>query len=145
MAFANIGGRGCLFLAESDAIDRYAWRAGTLGRRHVVVHNLPDGGAHPLKNVVVANDNTVFFDIGSASNASPPGGTRPPQATVMAVDPGGGRLRVLATGVRNGDGLSFARDGTLDGGQRARRRRLPAPPPLRRRCRRLSAGHASLR
>jgi glucose/arabinose dehydrogenase len=113
MAFANLGGNEYLFVAETDEIDRYVWRHGTLGARTVIVHNLPDGGAHPLKNVVVAPNHTVYFDIASATNASPPGATTPPRATVMAVDPDGHHLRVFATGVRNGDGLSIAPDGTL--------------------------------
>jgi glucose/arabinose dehydrogenase len=113
MAFTNRGGQEYLFVAEANEIDRYAWRDGALGARKVIVRGLPDGGAHPLKNVVVASDDTVYFDIGSASNASPPGGTSPPRATVMAVDPNGDHLRVFATGVRNGDGLSIAPDGTL--------------------------------
>jgi glucose/arabinose dehydrogenase len=113
MTFANLGGHEYLFVAESNQIDRYVWRDGTPGARKVIVHGLPDRGSHPLKNVVVASDHTVYFDIGSASNASPPGGTTPPRSTVMAVDPTGGHLRVFATGVRNGDGLAIAPDGTL--------------------------------
>jgi glucose/arabinose dehydrogenase len=113
MAFAGLGGQEYLFVAESNEIVRYAWRDGAPGARTVIVRGLPDGGAHPLKNVVVASDHTVYFDIGSASNAGPPGGTTPPRATVIAVNPNGDHLRVFATGVRNGDGLSIAPDGTL--------------------------------
>jgi glucose/arabinose dehydrogenase len=113
IAFARLAGREYLFVAETNEIDRYAWRNGTPGARAVLAGHLPTGGAHPLKNVVVARDGTVFFDIGSASNASPPSGTTPPRATVIAVGAGGARLRVFARGVRNGDGLSFAPDGTL--------------------------------
>jgi glucose/arabinose dehydrogenase len=36
-----------------------------------------------------------------------------PRAAVIAYRPNGTRRRVLATGVRNGDGLAFAPDGTL--------------------------------
>jgi glucose/arabinose dehydrogenase len=113
MAFAKVGGQEYLFVAESDQIARYVWHDGTPSARVVIVPDLPDGGSHPLKNVVVAPDHTVYFDIGSASNASPPSGTTPPRATVMAVGPDGHHLRVFATGVRNGDGLSFAPDRTL--------------------------------
>jgi glucose/arabinose dehydrogenase len=113
MAFAKVGGQEYLFVAESDQIDRYVWHDGTPAARVVIVPGLPDGGSHPLKNVVVAPDHTVYFDIGSASNASPPSSTTPPRATVMAVGPDGHHLRVFATGVRNGDGLSFAPDRTL--------------------------------
>jgi len=113
MAFAKIAGKEYLFVAESDEIDRYDWNGGSPGGRLVIVGNLPDGGAHPLKNVVVSAKGTVYFDIGSATNASPPETTTPPRATVMAVFASGQNLRVFARGVRNGDGLSFAPDGTL--------------------------------
>lgn len=113
MAFAKLAGQEYLFVAESDELDRYVWRDGSPGGRTVIVHNLPDDGSHPLKNVVVAPNGTVFFDIGSASNATPPTATSPPRATVMEVGADGRDLRVFATGVRNGDGLSFAPDGTL--------------------------------
>lgn len=113
MAFARLGAHEYLFVAESDEIDRYGWRRGVPGARRVIVRRLPDGGAHPLKNVVVSPRGTVYFDIGSASNASPPNGTTPPRATVVALSPSGAHLRLFATGIRNGDGLSFAPDGTL--------------------------------
>ena len=69
---------------------------------------------HRLKNVVVGKSHTIYVDIGSSSNANPPSswhGT--PRAAVIAYRPNGTRRRVLATGVRNGDGLAFAPDGTL--------------------------------
>jgi glucose/arabinose dehydrogenase len=79
----------------------------------VIVPNLPDGGSHSLKEVAVARGHRVYADIGSATNASPntPGGL--PRASVISFDASGGDLRVFATGIRNGDGLSFAPDGTL--------------------------------
>jgi len=113
MAFAKIAGKEYLFVAESDEIDRYRWNGGAPGARKVIAADLPDGGSHSLKNVVVSARGTVFFDIGSATNASPPATTTPPRATVMAVAPNGSDLRVFARGVRNGDGLSLAPDGTL--------------------------------
>jgi glucose/arabinose dehydrogenase len=113
MAFDRVGGQEILYVAASNEIDRYVWARGQATSRTVFAGGLPDGGAHPLKNVVVASDHTVYFDIGSASNATPqpPAGT--PRASVLAYRPDGRRVRVFATGVRNGDGLSFAPDGTL--------------------------------
>ena len=68
---------------------------------------------HTLKNVVIGPNHTIYVDIGSASNASPPAPTSPPRASVVAYEPERLGLRVIATGVRNGDGLSFAPDGSL--------------------------------
>jgi glucose/arabinose dehydrogenase len=119
LAFDRVGGHEVLYVAESDQLDRYVWTSGGLGTRTVLVHDLPDtqpdqGDVHPLKNVVVGSDHTIYVDIGSSSNASPPSswhGT--PRASVIAYRPNGTRLRVFATGVRNGDGLAFAPDGSL--------------------------------
>jgi glucose/arabinose dehydrogenase len=113
MAFDHVGGQEVLYVAGSSEVDRYVWNHGAATSRSVFAGGLPDGGAHPLKNVAVARDHTVYFDIGSSSNAGPetPGAT--PRASVLAYRPNGQRIRVFATGIRNGDGLSFAPDGTL--------------------------------
>lgn len=114
MAFDRLRGHEVLYVAESDELDRYAWLGDRVGARRVVIGNLPDGGAHPLKNVVVGRDHTVYVDIGSATNASPPTPTgRFPRASVIAYVPSTQRARVFATGIRNGDGLSVAPDGTV--------------------------------
>jgi glucose/arabinose dehydrogenase len=119
LAFDELDGHEVLYVAESDQIDRYAWVDGQLGARTVVVAHLPDTGpsgsdVHQLKNVVVGADHTVYVDIGSASNASPqPRSSGLPRASVIAFRPNGSHVRVFATGVRNGDGLSIAPDGTL--------------------------------
>jgi glucose/arabinose dehydrogenase len=118
MAFAHVAGQEVLYVAEDDAIDRYVWRDGRLGARTRVVPNLPDTAPsgsdnHTLKNVVVGADHRIYVDIGSGSNASPPGRSSPPRASVVSYNANGADMRVVATGVRNGDGLSFAPDGTL--------------------------------
>jgi glucose/arabinose dehydrogenase len=118
MAFDRIGGHEVLYVAEADALDRYVWQGGSLGQRTVLARGLPDAGpagadVHTLKNVVVGANHTIYVDIGSASNASPPAPSGAiPRASVVAFQPNGSR-RVFATGIRNGDGLSFAPDGTL--------------------------------
>lgn len=78
-----------------------------------MIPNLSDGGAHPLKNVAVGPDHTVYVDVGSTTNASPPSAGGVPRASVLAYQPADKRVRVFATGVRNGDGLSLAPDGSL--------------------------------
>ncbi len=118
LAFARFDGQEVLYVAEADEIDRYQWADGNVGARTLSVRDLPGVGPsgadyHPLKNIVVGAHGTVYVDIGSASNASPPTPGFPPRASVVSFSPTGADLRVLATGVRNGDGLSFAPDGTL--------------------------------
>jgi glucose/arabinose dehydrogenase len=85
----------------------------------VVAGNLPDqdpsgDDVHRDKDVAVARDGTVYFNVGSASNATPSDRTlTPPRAVIMAVSPTGKNLRVVERGVRNGEGLAVAPDGTV--------------------------------
>jgi glucose/arabinose dehydrogenase len=120
LAFARVAGRPVLYVAESDQIDRYGWNAGHVsGTRSVIAGHLPDtdpagDDVHREKDVAVAPDGTVYFNVGSSSNASPGDRTAaPPRATIMAVGAGGGPPRVVETGVRNGEGLAVAPDGTV--------------------------------
>ncbi len=59
-------------------------------------------------------DGTVYFNVGSSSNASPDDRAMSPQrAVIMAVRPDGTDLRVVERGVRNGEGLAVAPDGAV--------------------------------
>jgi glucose/arabinose dehydrogenase len=120
MAFTRLDGKWVLYVAESDQIDRYPWGAGGIsGARAVIAAGLPDldpagDDVHRAKDVTVAADGTVYFNVGSSSNASPDDRTMSPQrAVIMAVSPDGTDLRVVERGVRNGEGLAVAPDGTV--------------------------------
>jgi glucose/arabinose dehydrogenase len=120
MAFARLDGQWVLYVAESDQIDRYPWGPRGIRRaRTVIAKGLPDldpGGddVHRPKDVTVAANGTVYFNVGSSSNASPDDRTMSPQrAVIMAVRPNGAGLRVVERGVRNGEGLAVAPDGLV--------------------------------
>jgi glucose/arabinose dehydrogenase len=120
LAFAAAGGREVLYVAESDEIDRYPWAAGRVtGPATVIAGHLPDldpagDDVHRAKDVVVGPDGTVYFNVGSSSNANPDDRTSVPQrATIMSVQPDSSHLRVVARGIRNGEGLSIAPDKIL--------------------------------
>jgi glucose/arabinose dehydrogenase len=120
LAFDTLDGQSVLYVAESDEIDRYVWRgAAGVGARSVIVRNLPDtdprgDDVHRLKTLVVGANHRVYLNIGSAYNASTLDiAGNPPRASVVSYAPDGGDLQVLATGVRNGEGLSFAPNGVL--------------------------------
>ena len=120
MAFARLGGQWVLYVAETDQIDRYPWGAdGISGARTVIASGLPDldpsgDDVHRMKDVTVAADGTVYFNVGSSSNANPDDRTMSPQrAVIMAVRPDGTDLRVVVRGVRNGEGLAVAPDGSV--------------------------------
>jgi glucose/arabinose dehydrogenase len=119
LAFDKLDGKEVLYIAESDEIDRYVWHAnGTLGARTIVVKGLPDtdpsgDDVHRVKEIVVGRNHLLYVDIGSSSNVDTTDTTaHPPRAVVMVYTPSG-KGHVYATGVRNGDGLSFDPDGEL--------------------------------
>jgi glucose/arabinose dehydrogenase len=120
LAFAAVHGAEVLYVAESDEVDRYPWGPhGIAGRRTVIAANLPDADPngddnHRVKDVTVAPDGTVYFNVGSSSNANPDDRTMTPQrADIMAVSSDGTGLRVVERGVRNGEGLAVAPDGQV--------------------------------
>jgi glucose/arabinose dehydrogenase len=120
MAFARLDGKWVLYVAESDQIDRYPWGSGGIsGARTVIAARLPDldphgDDVHRVKDVTVTADGTVYFNVGSSSNANPDDRTMSPQrAVIMAVSPSGTGLRVVERGVRNGEGLAVAPNGTV--------------------------------
>ena len=153
LAFARVAGHWVLYVGESDQIDRYPWGAGGIsGARTVIAPHLPDldpagDDVHRPKDVAVAPDGTVYFGVGSSSNASPADrALSPPRAVIMAVNPDGSRLRVVEKGVRNGEGLAVAPDGSS--GPRsttATTSPYPVPLALRRAQRRLRPGDPGLR
>jgi glucose/arabinose dehydrogenase len=120
LAFARIKGRWVLYVAEADQVVRYRWgKKGIGGPPRVIAPHLPgtkpDGDDnHIVKDVAVAPDGTIYFNVGSSSNANPDDRTfKPPRATIISVRPDGSDLRVAERGVRNGEGLAVAPDGTV--------------------------------
>jgi glucose/arabinose dehydrogenase len=120
MAFDTFKDTRFLYVAETNQIDRYVWKGnGGLGPRTVVVSSLPDTDAtgddvHRAKSIVIGPDHTIYVTAGSASNATPTDrGESPPRGTILAYSRNGTHMRVFARGVRNGEGLSFAPDGSL--------------------------------
>jgi glucose/arabinose dehydrogenase len=119
MAFARLSGHWVLYVGESDQIDRYPWGAhGISGARTVIAAKLPGFSSgddvHPYKDIAVTPSGTVYFDVGSSSNANPDDRTmKPPRAVMMAVRPNGTDLHVVEKGVRNGEGLAVAPNGTV--------------------------------
>jgi glucose/arabinose dehydrogenase len=85
----------------------------------VVAGHLPDtdpagNDVHRVKDLVVARNGTIYFEVGSSSNASPDDLTmNPPRAVIMSVRPDGADLTVVERGVRNGEGLAVAPDGVV--------------------------------
>ncbi len=118
LAFDTFDGKEVLYIAEDDELNRYVWNAnGTLGARTILVKGLlnpQDPGDHFAKTLLIAPDHTIYMTGGSAANVSATDlHAHPERAVIYAVNPSTGALKVYATGVRNGEGLSFAPDGAL--------------------------------
>jgi glucose/arabinose dehydrogenase len=120
MAFARFDGHWVLYVGEADQIDGYPWGAhGISGARTVIAAHLPGfdssgDDVHPEKDIAITANGTIYFDVGSASNATPGDRTMKPQrAVMMAVQANGTDLHVVEKGVRNGEGLAVAPNGTV--------------------------------
>lgn len=120
LAFAKRGSGWVLYVGESDEIDAFPWLGGgKVGPQKVLAPDLPDeepagDDIHRQKDVVVGSDGRIYFDVGSSSNASPADrGYDPPRGVIDSVGPEGGPVKVVMRGVRNGEGLALAPDGTV--------------------------------
>lgn len=111
-----------LYVAESDQIDAYTYRAGTVSGRKVVVDGLPDAKssdlrgayAHALKTVVVGRNGELYISVGSTGNISAADrDTSPERAAILRAPKGGGQPTTFARGVRNGTALGLDPDGGL--------------------------------
>jgi glucose/arabinose dehydrogenase len=112
VALTRQDGRDVLVVGEQTRIVAWDYAAGAVSGRRVVVDGLP-GGGHGSKMVAVRNG-VVIYNVGSATNRDPVDRTSTPErGTIAQVGLDGAGNRILAVGVRNGEGLSFAPDGTL--------------------------------
>jgi glucose/arabinose dehydrogenase len=111
-----------LYVAESDQVDAFTYRAGAVSGKRVVVDGLPDAKspelhgayAHALKSVAVGKDGALYVSVGSTGNISADDRDASPQrATILRVPPGGGKPAVFARGVRNGTGLAIDPTGAV--------------------------------
>src|SRR3954464_4304674 len=101
--------KGTLFVAERGRITRFDGIEGKLdapGEAKVVVDNLdPDRQpGHFWKYLAMGPDGKLYFNIGAPGNIVMPSYM---EASIMRVDPKGGPLELVATGVRNSVGMDW--------------------------------------
>ncbi|MDY7088934.1 MAG: gluconolaconase [Actinomycetota bacterium] len=108
-----------LYVAESHQVVAYAYAAGEVSGKRVVIGDLPDdkspelGGkyAHALKSVAVGKDGSIYVSIGSTGNISAEDrDARPERASILRAEKGR-PAETFARGVRNGTGLAIDPDG----------------------------------
>ncbi|MET8945092.1 hypothetical protein ABZX30_16290 [Streptomyces sp. NPDC004542] len=111
---ATPDGGATLVVGQQSSIDRYTLSAnGTAQNHRTLVGSLPTGGLHYGKFVLV-DGAKVYYSVGTSTDNSPSDRTGTPQrGTISQVPLDGGTSTTVAVGVRNGEGLSVAPDGTL--------------------------------
>ena len=109
MTLAN----GSLFVATTDALVRFPYRDGQTAVEGpgAVITELPGGplNHHWTKNVIASGDGAhLYVTVGSNSNVAEHGIEQEfERAAIWEVEPANGRHRVLASGLRNPNGLGF--------------------------------------
>ena len=109
MTLAN----GSLFVATTDALVRFPYRDGQTAVEGpgAVITDLPGGplNHHWTKNVIASGDGAhLYVTVGSNSNVAENGIEQEfERAAIWEVEPANGRHRVLASGLRNPNGLGF--------------------------------------
>jgi uncharacterized protein (TIGR03437 family) len=111
MAFSTVNGVTWLYLGEASQIDRYVYNTGDTTApvsRQVLAMNLPYSGSHPLKDVAIGPDQSVYYGFGSSSNIDTGDATSDPvRAAVYKMNPDGSGPQLFASGLRNPEGLAF--------------------------------------
>jgi glucose/arabinose dehydrogenase len=79
--------------------------AGTFEALSVIVDDLPDGGQHPYRTLVVGPDSRLYISIGSDCDACAE--TNPEHATIVRTGLDGSDRAVFARGLRNTIGFGF--------------------------------------
>jgi glucose/arabinose dehydrogenase len=119
LAVATVGGTRWVYVAESNRVRRYPYRAGatTAGTGQTVVDKLPDASlpelkgayAHALKNIAISPDGHLYVGIGSSCNACAEDTTSTPRrGAVYRYPAAGGAGELYAAGLRNAEGLAVA-------------------------------------
>ncbi len=109
MAFAKVDGQWFFFLANTNAVLRYPYRAGQteLGPDFEKITDLPGNGyrQHWTRNIRLApNGKQLFVTVGSKTDHDQ---ESPPRASVLRMNLDGSDRVVFASGLRNPIGLDF--------------------------------------
>src|SRR5690606_12323562 len=107
MAWAD----GKLYVANHDALLRFDYQPGatTLEGEPEKLMDLPGGGNHWMRNIVLSPDGSkIYVTVGSASNIGEGGmEIEANRAAIHEFDIGSGRSRPFAGGLRNPNGLAW--------------------------------------
>ena len=104
---------GFFYVANTDGVWRYPYRGGetAIGDRGEKILTLPEGGYnnHWTRNLLVSADGAkLFVTVGSGSNVGEHGiANETRRANVLEINLDGSGERVVASGIRNPNGLAY--------------------------------------
>jgi glucose/arabinose dehydrogenase len=105
VALYQAGGDAFLYVGETAQVVRYRYSpSGPLGKREVVIPNLPEGG-HSTRTIAFGPDGKLYLGIGSSCNICAE--RDPRRAAVLRYNPDGSGEERFAEGMRNPVGLAF--------------------------------------
>jgi glucose/arabinose dehydrogenase len=118
MVFHRVGETLYLYVSESNQICRFRYSGSGMSAddREAIIRDLPDGSSselngaygHQLKNITIGPDNKLYMAIASASNANPEDTqSEPIRCAIYSYDLDGKNGRLVASGIRNAEGLDF--------------------------------------
>ncbi len=101
---------GYLYVANTDAVVRFAYKPGDLKATAgpVKLLDLPTGGGHSTRTVVFGPDGKMYVSAGSSCNVCEE--SDPKRAAVWQYDADGKNGRLFASGLRNAVGLAWMGD-----------------------------------
>ncbi len=102
-----------VYVADTDKVVRYPYQNGDLkarGPQEVIVPDLPAGPNHFARGIAFSlDDKRMFISVGSHTNVTDidkPDSGEYHRADILVANPDGSDLKVFATGIRNGSGLT---------------------------------------
>jgi glucose/arabinose dehydrogenase len=98
--------QGALYVGEASRVTRFTLDASFHVTSHkVIVPNLPTGGNHVTRTVLIGPDGRLYVSIGSSCNVCIE--SDPRRATVMVFNLDGSGGRIYARGLRNAVGMAI--------------------------------------
>jgi glucose/arabinose dehydrogenase len=98
--------QGALYVGEASRVTRFTLDAAFhVMSRTVIVPNLPTGGNHVTRTVLIGPDGRLYVSIGSSCNVCIE--SDPRRATVMVFNLDGSGGRIYARGLRNAVGMAI--------------------------------------
>lgn len=107
--------QGDLYVGEEGQVIVYRniQEDGSYSLKEVLIENLPTGGGHVTRTVVISADEKIYVSVGSSCNVCEEG--NPKRSAILKYNLDGSGEEIHAEGLRNTVGMAFDKQGTLWG------------------------------